>query len=155
MDSDACCSFRILTSEVAMEIIVASGHLFRRELSSFILSEAGYTVLEASDRTALLQYLERRCPDLLVLDVQLRGLNSQDLEHSIQQREQNIPIILLTTQRHTNGNGKSELAVDVQIDAPSAPGDYITWPYQAEDLLSHVANALQRVNHPSFSPHSV
>lgn len=51
-----------------MNIIVASNHLFCRELSSYLLDQAGYTVYEASDSTALLDILCQIPIHLVLLD---------------------------------------------------------------------------------------
>jgi DNA-binding response OmpR family regulator len=115
-----------------MEIIVASSNLFRRELSSFILSEAGYTVHEATDSTTLFRCLQVLRPDLIVLDTRLGGMHTSDIARYVRQHGQGVPIVLLT-----NTTTRSEF---------EAGDGLLTWPYQAEELLSRVRGLLHRPN---------
>lgn len=116
-----------------MHIIVASSNVFHRELSSFILSEAGYTVHEFDDGATLLKCLDQIEPDMVLLDIRLEGYNSVDLARQIRQRSI-VPILFLTNgsfsgpaqSLYANGN------------------DYLVWPYQPEDLLAHVQTLLHR-----------
>lgn len=110
-----------------MHIIVASSNLFRRELSSYILSEAGYAVCEVSDSDGLLRQIERLQPVLVILDHWLNGLGGLELTRAIRQRSL-VPILTLTSQSSLAENGH-----------PAAYGDSsLSWPYQADDLLSKV-----------------
>jgi DNA-binding response OmpR family regulator len=111
-----------------MEIIVASSNLFRRELSCFILSEAGYHVYEAKDSVTLLKYLDKMTPAVILLDARLNGMPNDELTTHIRAKDANVPIMVLT-------NGSS-LISSMSI---AANGDaQLDWPYQAEDLLSRV-----------------
>jgi DNA-binding response OmpR family regulator len=113
-----------------MDIIVASSNLFRRELSSFILSEAGYTVHEVSTRKALVRSLDQLQPALILLDNDMNGNGEKDLVQDIRQRAGSVPLMLLTI-------GSVSFAAHT-FD------DYLKWPYQAEDLLVRVQKLLCR-----------
>lgn len=116
-----------------MNIIVASSHLFRRELSCFILSEAGYTVYETRDRAAFSQCLERVRPDLIVLDTRLKGMSTSELDVILNQHKHTTPFVVLGNQNTLPGmaavSGRMGIA-------------YLTWPYQAEELLVQVQRFL-------------
>lgn len=118
-----------------MDIIVASSNLFRRELSSFLLSEAGYTVHEVSTRKALVRSLEQLQPALILLDNDMNGNGEKDLVQDIRQRAGRVPLMLLTI-------GSVSLAAHT-FD------DYLKWPYQAEDLVAQVQKLLCRFTHSS------
>jgi DNA-binding response OmpR family regulator len=112
-----------------MNIIVASSNIFRRELSCFILSEEGYTIHEANDSAALLQYLDSVQPDLILLDTRLGGMSYEDAVRYIRKHETRVPIMILTA---------SSSLLDT-----SGPGNIVgdallTWPYQADDLVARV-----------------
>lgn len=118
-----------------MEIIVASNNLFRRELSSFILSEAGYIVHEVSDSRTLLHCLNCVQADLIVLDAHLSEANNGEVAQYIRQHEEAVPIMIL----------RSVPARPEKTIARIAYGDdHLDWPYQAEDLLTHVRALLRR-----------
>jgi DNA-binding response OmpR family regulator len=124
-----------------MNIIVASSNIFRRELSCFILSEEGYTVHEASDSAALLQYLDTVQPDLVLLDTRLGGMRYEDAVRYIRQHNTSVPVMILTA---------SSSFFDTTSVASNAVGDaLLTWPYQADDLVAHVDALLRRL--PSTS----
>ncbi len=117
-----------------MPIIVASSNVFRRELSSYLLIEAGYTVYEASDSVALAQYLDDVEPELVILDHWLNGTTEAD---PVQQVRQccGAPILALTTR-----------AIDSAGTVPFATptDDLLIWPYQSDELLSRVASLHRR-----------
>ncbi len=117
-----------------MQIIVASSNLFRRELSSYVLSEAGYTVHEANDSSALFRMINRIKPALVLLDTWLNGANELDIVRRIRQNSL-IPILALM----------SGSAMTYKRNAnPELGDDCIAWPYQAEELLIHVHTLLLR-----------
>lgn len=123
-----------------MEIIVASNNLFRRELSSFILSEAGYTVHEVSDSKTLLHCLNRIQPALIVLDARLGEANNGEVARYIRQQEDSILIMVL---RSTSTSFDKTTTLTMYGD------DQLDWPYQAEDLLLHVQSLLGRGTQPA------
>lgn len=118
-----------------MEIIIASNNLFRRELSSFILSEAGYVVHEVNDEITLRYCLEQNKPDLVLLDDPMPGIDSTDIASYIHQK-QAVPVMFITS-GFTNHFAQPNLGMR-QAD------DYLLWPYQPEDLLKHVNALLSR-----------
>lgn len=110
-----------------MRIIVASSNVFHRELSSFILSEAGYTIYECSDGATFLQYVNQVQPDMVLLDTRLSGGDTLDFARQARQQS-GVPIMFLTNSSFTGA-----------LQTLFACGDdYLVWPYQPEDLLAHV-----------------
>jgi DNA-binding response OmpR family regulator len=126
-----------------MNIIVASSNIFRRELSCFILSEEGYTVHEASDSAALLQYFETTQPDLIVLDTRLGGMSYEDAVRYMRQRNTSVPIMILTA---------SSSLLDANISGCTMGDALLTWPYQADDLVSHVHSLVRRYTATTRAP---
>ncbi len=117
-----------------MQIVVASSNLFRRELSSFILSEAGYTVHEVENKDTLLQCLERMCPDMVLLDTPLLDHHIQEVVSSLRQYK-SVPVLFLI-------NGVSSFSTPPVLERY---GDAcVHWPYQAENFLSQVRTLLHR-----------
>lgn len=119
-----------------MHIVVASSNIFRRELSSFILSEAGYTVDEVCDSRSLIGYLDQQKPDMVLLDTRLSGFE-EDNHHIMYaiHSHRSIPILLLTS-------ALSPLNIPKAL--ATASDDSVAWPYQVEDFLSHVQDCLHR-----------
>lgn len=117
-----------------MPIIIASSNVFRRELSTFILGEAGYKVYEASDSATLLSLIEDINPSLVILDHWFGGLEASNLAQSIRRRTQ-VPILTLITRAVLAGDGTL---------LQGSPGEYLIWPYQSDELLSRVVALCRR-----------
>lgn len=116
-----------------MQIVVASSNIFRRELSSYILSEAGYTIGEARNVEALLSMLRAGSPQLLIIDSQIDGAEPAHVLRALRHLTA-APILWLAEP----GRARPLLMVD------SRPGDFITWPYRSDELTHTVAGLLGR-----------
>jgi CheY-like chemotaxis protein len=113
-----------------MLIIVASGNIFRRELTSYILSEAGYRVSEVTDIPALLATLGTSAPLALIVDAQLQG-EGPGAALPIARQWSDIPLLWI--------------AAPGQAPLPAANGrrsDSLAWPYRPESLLERLAALL-------------
>jgi isopentenyl diphosphate isomerase/L-lactate dehydrogenase-like FMN-dependent dehydrogenase len=81
-------------------LIVDDARSIRNEVTD-VLTRAGYNVIEAADGTEALAYLAGQAAvDLVVLDVNMPGMNGLDVLDRIQQehKARNIPILMLTTE---------------------------------------------------------
>jgi DNA-binding response OmpR family regulator len=107
-------------------IIIASSNLFRLELSAYLLSEAGYAVIEAESPEALLRAVDDAPPSLIVFDSQLDG-GDPSLLHTLLQRA--VAPVLVLGEVH---------AADLPA-LQAGGGDSIGWPYQNDDLVARAA----------------
>ena len=108
-----------------MRIVVASGNIFRRELSVFVLSEAGHHVIEVSDAAALLEIAAVTERQILIVDVLLARGDPAGLRRQIDERGR-LPVLWMS-----HGADPPDL--------PSLPADgWVSWPYNPDDLLRHV-----------------
>ncbi|MFV9505046.1 MAG: hypothetical protein AB4911_10835 [Oscillochloridaceae bacterium umkhey_bin13] len=127
-----------------MHIVVASANIFRRELSSYILSEAGYTLSEASSIASLMTNLRSHNVALLVLDTQLE--RDPGLLIGAVRRLSVAPILWL---------GDHGLLRPL-ISADSQPSAALGWPYRADELTQQAAALLGRsaalVSYPHETP---
>ncbi len=127
-----------------MDIIVASSNVFHRELSSFILSEAGYTVHECSDGDGFLRCVTRVQPDMVLLDARISGANSLDLAREVR-RQSHVPIMFLT-------NGVYSVPLP---SLRACADDHVVWPYEPENLLAQVHALLYRSGEVTPAPSKV
>lgn len=112
-----------------MQILVASSNIFRRELSTFVLSEAGYDVGEVVDRASLFLLLSAASPRLLVIDASLSG--ADPLAFLLQIRSlTDAPILWVSPQPFLPGEAIDRFA-------------WVIWPYNTPDLLLQIARLLQ------------
>lgn len=98
------------------------------------LERAGFTAVNAYDGKEGLGLTRSLNPDLIILDLMLPGLNGMDLCRIVRQ-ESDIPIIMLTSKgrKEDRINGLDEGA-----------DDYITKPFDADELVGRVKAVLRR-----------
>ncbi|MCX8053542.1 MAG: response regulator transcription factor [Armatimonadetes bacterium] len=101
------------------------------------LSGEGYRVLRAMTGEECLQTARAECPDLIVLDLMLPGLDGLDVCRILKRNDTTcgIPIIMLTA--------KGEDA-DVVAGLELGADDYIVKPFSPKVLVARVRAALRR-----------
>jgi DNA-binding response OmpR family regulator len=98
------------------------------------LSQHGYSVDIATDGPALWRAMERRHPDLIILDVMLPGDSGLVLCQRLRS-EHNVAVIMLTAMGEL-----SDRVVGLELGAD----DYLTKPFDARELLARVRAVLRR-----------
>lgn len=114
-----------------MLIVVASGNIFRRELSSYILGEAGYEICEARTVEGLLSHLRARRPDLLLIDLQLEAGDPVAIVRAVRHVSA-APIIWITDQLGPRQPPRAE----------QGQAGLISWPFRGDELAAAVAASL-------------
>jgi len=102
---------------------------------SAYLEREGYQVLMASSGKEALELVERKAPDLIVLDLRLLDMAGEEVCRRIRQRR-DTPILMLTA--------KAEEEDKVQGLAIGAD-DYLTKPFSPRELVARVRAILRRV----------
>lgn len=125
-----------------MEILVADDDLASVKLTSFLLEDAGYRVIKAYDASGVLQAVEQRSPDLVLLDVGMPKVNGFDICRQIR-RMSDVPIIFVT------GSGQlQDRVTGLQIGGD----DYLVKPFEPAELLARVEAVLRRRNSDMVNP---
>jgi signal transduction histidine kinase len=106
------------------------------DVISEALSDAGFTVAIATSGERALQQLERRIPDLILLDVMMPGIDGFETCRRIKanSRTCNVPIIFMTA--------LTDVESKVQGFGLGAV-DYVTKPFQEQEVLARVKTHLQ------------
>lgn len=108
-----------------------------REIESFALKNSGYLTEDFEDARTFYTALEKRLPDLILLDIMLPdedGLSIvEKLRHNF--RTSRIPIILVTAKTSELDKVKG---LDIGAD------DYLTKPFGVMELISRVKALLRR-----------
>ena len=108
------------------------------ELLAMGLGINGFAVERLSDGRQALAAVERRRPDLLILDVMMPGLTGTEVLARIRQNEganAHLPVILLTARDETKDKVEGlRLGSD----------DYVTKPFSIEELVERVKAILRR-----------
>ena len=108
-----------------------------RETLAYNLSQEGFKVSEFSDAESCLDKIQKKKPDLLILDLMLPGMSGLDLCKEIRADEslQNLAIIMLTA--------KGE-EVDRIIGFELGADDYVTKPFSVRELILRVKVILKK-----------
>lgn len=117
-------------------ILVVEDDPLGRELVVEILGAAGYTVLEAEDGRGLLERVKRERPDLILLDLQLPGIDGFTLIQGLRAdpATEQIPILVMSAYARP--------AVQAQALAAGCSG-FIAKPFDTRELLCTVARVLE------------
>ena len=102
-------------------------------LLSMLLEPVGYRVRVAHDGPTALNAINKKAPDLMVLDVMLPGLDGVEVCRKVRERH-SLPIIALTCLTDTKHKAQ-------MLDAGA--DDYLTKPFRPNVLLSRVQEALR------------
>ncbi len=113
---------------------------------SDLLGSAGYTVETATDGRLGLQMALDKAFDLLVLDVMLPGMTGFEICHAIRERGFDGAILMLTA--------RGEVPDRVQ-GLRGGADDYVTKPFDSDELLARVDSLLRRLRKAELTPVSL
>ena len=119
-----------------MKILVVDDDRVLADLVAFTLRREGFQVIQAHDGETALQRWTADQPDLLVLDVNLPGLDGFSVCRRIRERA-STPIVLLTVRDEDD---------DVVHGLGLGADDYLTKPFSPRRLVAHVQAVLRRTN---------
>ncbi|MGH7499027.1 MAG: response regulator, partial [Gemmatimonadales bacterium] len=108
-----------------------------RRVMKDLLEREGYTVAEARDGVQALDEVDRRAPDVIILDLNLPGLDGYGVLQQLRSRPatRGIPIMVLTAK----GDEDNEVRV-FELGAD----DFITKPFRARALSARLEAVLGR-----------
>lgn len=112
-----------------------------RDMLSFSLGRAGYSVVSAADAEAALECLDGPLPDLVIIDWMLPGMSGIDLARLMRKDDvtSELPMIMLTAKGEEADKLKSfEAGID----------DYVTKPFSPRELIARVKAILRRAGTP-------
>ena len=120
-------------------ILVIEDEAAIREMLGYALMKEGYIFEEAEEVEQARRMIERRKPDLILMDWMLPGVSGVDyarrLRSDIETRD--IPIIMLTAKGEEADKVK---ALDIGSD------DYITKPFSTKELLARIRAVIRRTS---------
>src|SRR5204862_4756073 len=108
-----------------------------RRVMKELLEREGYTVTEARDGIQALDQVDRHAPDIIVLDLNLPGLDGYGVLQQLRSRPatRSIPVMVLTAK----GDEDNEVRV-FELGAD----DFITKPFRARALSARLEAVLGR-----------
>jgi DNA-binding response OmpR family regulator len=109
------------------------------------LRSAGFDVHVAADGPSGVEAAAQLCPDLVVLDLMLPGLDGLEVCRRIQ-RATRVPVLMLTAR-----DDEADVLVGLAVGAD----DYLTKPFSPRELVARVRAILRRVDEAATPPPSV
>ena len=118
---------------VATVLVVDDDPDVRRVLVD-ALDALGYLVVEAEDGPIGLEMIDAQCPDLLLVDFAMPGMNGAEVARAARVRCPELPVLFVS--------GYSDTAAIEDAAGPDAP--VLRKPFRVGDLQAMVAGALAR-----------
>lgn len=112
-------------------IAVIEDDVYIGNLLQEALSGEGYSVIRAYSGTEALLLLEKKHPDLILLDLMLPGLSGEELLPLLKR----IPVIIVSAKADVND--KTTLLLE-------GAADYVTKPFEIRELLARITVQLRR-----------
>lgn len=128
------------------KVLVIDDDKFMFKIISDCLQKEGYDVYGASDVSHGIEHIYDSVPDLILLDVVLPNISGYEICRMLRNdtRTSHIPIIMLTSRDQVK---------DKVAGLEAGADDYITKPFDTEELIARVKTHLRRAKQvKSFNP---
>ena len=102
-----------------------------------LLRQAGYSATVKAKATEALKFADTVRPDLVLLDLQLPDLTGEGVSVELKKTYPDLPVIMLT--------GKDTIS-DKLEGFRSGADDYITKPFNADELMARINAKLRQTN---------
>jgi two-component system, cell cycle response regulator DivK len=120
---------------MSKRIMVVEDHEDNRQILRDLLGSAGYAMIEVHDGETALSTAASQRPDLVLMDIQLPGIDGYEVTRRIKADPalRNIPVIAVTSHALSDDQEKARRA---GCDA------YVTKPYSPRALLAKIREFL-------------
>lgn len=119
-----------------MYILVVDDDQFANALVQFVLKKEGYEVETMDNPRGAMQMIQRREPDLLILDVMMPYIDGFEFSAKLRAEGYETPLIFMTAQDTIDAKLKG---FDIGAD------DYICKPYNHQELVARVQAVMRRI----------
>jgi DNA-binding response OmpR family regulator len=103
----------------------------------------GFRVVAAANGKGGMELSQREHPDAILLDLMLPDMNGYDVCKAVRERDQFVPIIMLTA--------KSQEADKIR-GLEAGADDYVTKPFSVGELVARIRAIFRRARRPSEAP---
>ena len=118
-----------------MRILLVEDEVGIRDTVKLNLELEGYEVVATGNGRKALEYIQHQHFDLLLLDVMLPDVDGFTITEQVRLTNTEVPILILTAK---------DMAQDKVTGLKKGADDYLTKPYNLEELLLRVSNLVRR-----------
>ncbi len=129
-----------------MNLLLAEDDADLRSILSQYLEINGFTVLQAENGGVALEIFKAEHVDFCILDIMMPVMDGWDLARHIRKIDPDMPVVFLTAR-----NQKEDRIKGLKLGAD----DYITKPFEVEELILRIKNILKRLGHVGAEPAQV
>ena len=124
---------------MSTEILIIDDNADIRNIINDLIVDAGYKTRLAANYSQALNEIDKKLPDVAIIDVKLDKGDNDGLEllSHIKTKDKNIPVIIIT------GHANVEMAIKA---LKSGAFEFIEKPFNQERLLNFVTRAVENVN---------
>jgi two-component system alkaline phosphatase synthesis response regulator PhoP len=115
------------------------------KMLDYNLKKEGFKTLSAHDGENALDLVNRECPDLVILDLMLPGIDGLEVCKTLKNNTKtvSIPIIMLTAKSQ-----ESDKIIGLELGAD----DYVTKPFSPRELIARIKAVLRRIKEKDKLP---
>ena len=128
------------------KILIVDDEVPMRQLLKIYLTNAGYTISEASNGEVALSEIEAETYHMIILDLMMPGMSGWEACKEIRAIEPDLPILMLTA--------RSSIEDKVQGLSLGAD-DYLTKPFDGRELVARVQSLLRRSVGTEMEPYHI
>ncbi|MCR8644347.1 response regulator transcription factor [Paenibacillus sp. N1-5-1-14] len=118
-------------------VLIVDDEWNMRNLIRIYLKKEGFTTFEAANGYEALSMMKAQAFDMMILDVMMPGMDGWEVCKTIRKSDSNIPILMLTARSETK---------DKVAGLGLGADDYLTKPFEPEELVARVLSLLRRSN---------
>lgn len=127
-----------MSAHLGADILIVDDNAVNVELLENLLEDAGYQQLEGvTSPFAAESRIQQRCPDLVLLDIRMPGMDGLELMQRLQTRlGERMPAVIFLTAQIDEQTRYQALSLGAQ--------DFITKPFDQTEVLQRMTNTLQQ-----------
>ena len=124
---------------MSIEILIIDDNADIRDIINDLIIEAGYKTRLAANYNQALTEIDKKLPDVAIIDVKLDKGDNDGLEllSHIKSKDKNIPVIIIT------GHANIEMAIKA---LKSGAFEFIEKPFNQERLLNFINRAVENID---------
>ena len=124
---------------MSTEILIIDDNTDIRNIINDLIADAGYKTRLAANYNQALNEIDKKLPDVAIIDVKLDKGDNDGLEllSHIKKKDKNIPVIIIT------GHANIEMAIKA---LKAGAFEFIEKPFNQERLLNFINRAVENIN---------